>query len=226
MIYCIRIVPLSKEIALLLLLIRIFTTVYFFTKVLTVVTVKYLIIFHGHYIELVNDKTVVKFSRLFCFIWSLTITLLDIQLIDRTKTADFLALTTGEDQKLNDSNREKPNGVIYLLILVNMFAIIFVQIQIEIYKVKGMGMDLSGYTLVFRRKIVVLILLLSLMILSRQFFPFANHNEKLIQYCVNQFFFMVIIPVVMIVKNQKILNYAKRLCPFPSCGTDVYSLNV
>ena len=210
----------------MLVLIRIFATVYFFTKVLIVVTVKYLITFHGHYIELVNDKTVVKFSRLFCFFWSILITLLDTHFIDRTKTADFLALTTGEDQKLDDSNREKPNIVIYLLILVDMIAILFVQIQIEIFKLKGMGMDLSGYTLVFRRKIVVLILLLSLMILSRQFFPFANHNEMLIQYCVNQFFFMAVIPVVMIVKNQKILNYAKRLCPFSFCGTDVYSLNV
>ena len=175
---------------------------------------------------MVNDKTVVKFSRLFCFIWSLIITLLDIQFIDRTKTADFLALRAGEDQKLNDSNREKPNIVIYLLILVDMFAIIFAQIQIEIYKMRGMGMDLNGYTLVFRRKIVVLILLLSLMILSRLFFPFENHNEKLIQYCVNQLFFMVIIPIVMIVKNGKILSYAKRLFPLPSCGNDIYSLNV
>ena len=203
MICAIRIGQLPEEIAFLLLYIRIFTAAYFFMQILIAVITKYVIIFHEHYFELVDDKTVVNVSRVFCCFWALLVTLWPFQIDDVSKTADFLSLTTGTDVKLTYTNSKNPNSVIYLLILVDIFAIIFVHIQIEIYKAKGMSasMNVSGYTLGFRRKVVVLILFFGLLILSRLIFPFANYNGILIQYVINQFFLMNVIPILPPLKS-------------------------
>ena len=187
---------------------------------------KYLIIFYGHYIELVCDRTVVNLSRLFCFVWALFITLVESQRINLSKTLDFLALTTGKDQTLIEDNHTNPYAVMFSLFLVNVIVMIYIYVKIEIYKAKetSLNIDFSGYTLGSIRKVVGLIIYLGLLFLLRLIFPFTNHNEILIEWIINQFLIMVIVPAFMIVKNEKILQYAKTL--FESCNNNMYSLNV
>ena len=133
---------------------------------------KYLIIFHGHYIELVCDRTVVKLSRLFCFIWALFITVVESQRINVSKTLDFLALTTGKDQTLIEDNYTNPYAVMFSLFLVNSIVMIYVYVKIEIYKAKGtsINIDFCDYTLGFIRKVVGLIIYLGLLFLLRLIF--------------------------------------------------------
>ena len=84
----------------------------------------------------------------------------------------------------------------FSLFLVNVIVMIYVYVKIEIYKAKGtsLNIDFSGYTLGFIRKVVGLIIYLGLLFLLRLFFPFTNHNEILIEWVINQFLIMVMIP--------------------------------
>ena len=54
-----------------------------------------------------------------------------------SKTIDFLALTTEKDQTLIENNQTGPYTIIFSLILVNVFVIMYLHVQIEIYKAKG-----------------------------------------------------------------------------------------
>lgn len=98
--------PIPKEVAYIILFTVNWAFAYFFMQVLIAVIVKYLIIFYGYYIELVNDEMVVKFSRIFCWIWALSTALWHSQNVDISKSTYFLALTTGVDQDLTEQGRE------------------------------------------------------------------------------------------------------------------------
>ena len=137
MFFGIRIGPLPENVVFCLLYVRFFTTVYLCTQVLIAVIAKNLIIFHGHYIELVDDETIVKLSRFVCFIWALFITFVESRIIDVSKTLDFVELTTGKDQILIENKYSDPYAVIFSLILVDVLVILYFHVKIEIYKAKG-----------------------------------------------------------------------------------------
>ena len=153
MIFLIRIGPLPESMAFLLLYIRFFATAYFATQVLIAVIVKYVIIFHGHLLEFVEDRVMVRISRICCIIWSLFVTCIQSALNNVSKSGDFLALTKSDHNDVN--NDENPYVFIFILMLVNVLAVIFVQIRIEIYKVRDISdsLGVSGYTLRLFRKL-------------------------------------------------------------------------
>ena len=123
-------------------------------------------------------------------------------------------------------NVKNGNTAIPSLFIVDMVAILFVHFQVETYKAQEISANihLNGYTLGTLRKVTIMITLFGLLVLIRMIIPFENHIARLIQHMINQFFVMVVIPTVMIVKNEKILHYAKGLFQFHN--NDIYSLNV
>ena len=108
---------------------------------------------------------------------------------------------------------------------LDMVAILFVHFQVEIYKAKEISANihLNGYTLGTFRKVVIMIIFFGLLVSLRIIIPFENHIERLIRRLVNQFALMVVIPTVMIVKNEKILHYAKGLFQF--CNSNICCKN-
>merc|ERR1712183_363632 len=120
-----------KEFALFLMYTRVALAQYFFMQVLIVTLVRYLIIFHGPYIDSIEDQIVVNFFRIVSIIW-VFLTCFYIGLSqDLTKGPDFLALTG----KLSE-NVDAPNSffTLHFILVLDIIVMIFVYVRIEIYK--------------------------------------------------------------------------------------------
>ena len=110
--------------------------------------------------------------------------------------------------------------------IIDLIAVILVHIRIEIYKREEnlAGLHWSEYTIDTLRKVVGIIFISAPLILSRQISPFDNHIERLMQYTITQFMFVVIIPFFMIVKNENLFHYVS--VKFKCYNNNIHSLNV
>ena len=222
---CIGIGPIPKDMAIFIIYTRKVMAAYFFLQIFVTVVVKYGIIFYGSYIALIEDRAIVKFSRITCSVGAILFNIGHLSEADVTKNSNFLALTTGMHQKWTDLVLNE-NKIVYVLMIIDLIAVILVHIKIEIYK-RGenlAGLHLSEYTINTRRKVVGVIFISVLLILSRYISPFDNHIERLMQYTITQFMFLVIIPFFMIVKNEKLFHYVSL--KFKCHNNNIHSLNV
>ena len=82
------------------------------------------------------------------------------------------ALTTGMHQKWTDSVLNE-NKIVYVLIIIDLIAVILVHIRIEIYKREEIlaGLNWSEYTINTRRKVFGVIFISTLLIFSRYISP-------------------------------------------------------
>ena len=222
---CIGIGPIPKDMAIFIIYTRKVMAAYFFLQIFVTVMVKYGIIFYGSYIALIEDRAIVKYSRITCSVGAILFNVGHLVEEDVTKNSNFLALTTGMYQKFTDSNLNE-NRILYVLVIIDLIAVILVHIKIEIYK-RGenlASLHWSEYTIDTRRKVVGVIFISALLILSRYISPFDNHIERLMQYTITQFMFVVIIPFFMIVKNEKLFHYVSL--KFKCHNNNIHSLNV
>ena len=81
--------PMPKEFALFIMYTRVALAQYFFMQVLIVTLVRYLIIFHGPYIDSIEDRVIVNFFRIVSIVW---VFLTCLYVHQYTKGPDFLAL--------------------------------------------------------------------------------------------------------------------------------------
>ena len=222
---CIGIGPIPKVIATFVIYTRKIMAAYFFLQIFVTVMVKYGIIFYGSYIALIEDRAIVKYSRITCSVGAILFNIGHLVEADLTKTSNFLALTTGMHQKFTDSNLNE-NKILYFLVIIDLIAVILVHIKIEIYKREEIsaGLHLSEYTINTRRKVVGVIFISALLIVSRYISPFDNYIERLMQYSITQFMFVVIIPFFMIVKNENLFHYVS--VKFKCYNNNIHSLNV
>ena len=79
---------------------------YFFLQIFVTVIIKYGIIFYGSEIALIEDRKIVKWSRIFCSVGSIIFNVGLLVEVDITKIPNFLALTTGIHQKLTEFDPE------------------------------------------------------------------------------------------------------------------------
>ena len=92
---CIGIGPIPKVMAIFIIYTRNVMAVYFFLQIFVAVMVKYGIIFYGSYIALIEDRAIVKFSRITCSVGAILFNVGHlVEAVDVTKTSNFLALTT------------------------------------------------------------------------------------------------------------------------------------
>ena len=222
---CIGIGPIPEVIATFVIYTRKIMAAYFFLQIFATVMVKYGIIFYGSYIALIEDRAIVKYSRITCSVGAILFNVGHLVETDVTKNSNFLALTTGMHQKFTDSTLSE-NKILYVLVIIDLIAVILVHIKIEIYKREEIsaGLNLSEYTINTRRKVVGVIFISTLLIFSRYISPFDNHIERLMQYTITQFMFVVIIPFFMIVKNEKLFHYVSL--KFKCRNNNIHSLNV
>ena len=222
---CIGIGPIPKDMAIFIIYTRKVMAAYFFLQIFVTVIVKYGIIFYGSYIALIEDGAIVIYSRITCSIGAILFNIGHLVEADLTKTSNFLALTTGMHQKFTDSNLNE-NKILYFLVIIDLIAVILVHIKIEIYKRDEnlAGLHWSEYTIDTRRKVVGVIFISALLILSRYISPLGNHIDRLMQYTITQFMFLVIIPFFMIVKNEKLFHYVSL--KFKCHNNNVHSMNV
>ena len=223
---CIGIGPIHEVIATFVIYTRKIMAAYFFLQIFVTVMVKYGIIFYGSYIALIEDRAIVKYSRITCSVGAILFNIGHLVEEDVTKNSNFLALTTGMYQKFTDSNLNE-NRILYVLVIIDLIAVILVvHIRIEIYKREEIsaGLNWSEYTINTRRKVVGVIFISTLLIFSRYISPFDNHIERLMQYSITQFMFVVIIPLFMIVKNENLFHYVS--VKFKCYNNNIHSLNV
>ena len=218
---CIGIGPIPIEIVTVIIYTRRAMAVYFFVQVLIAVIVKYLIIFHGRYLDLISDQTVVRWSRIICCIWAFWSIFYDMLTEDITESPILKAMLTGEDINMEDlkTYEVKNKNLINLLAIVDIIAILIVYAQIEFYKITD-----GNYTFGTLRKAVCGIIFFGLLIFFRLYSSFYNQMDKLIQYIIIQFFFVVVIPVLMIVNNDKILHSLRE--NFSCNNENIHSLVV
>ena len=140
---------------------------------------------------------------------------------DIRKSPIFKAMLTGDDLNMEDLQKFEVDekNIIYLLVSVDIIAVLFVYAQIEIYQLTN---NSDAYTFGTLRKVVCVIFFFGLMIFSRLFSSFNNQIDRLIQYIIIQFFFIVGIPLLMIVKNDKILHSLRE--KFPCYNENIHSL--
>ena len=217
---CIGVGPIPKVMAIFVIYTRKVMAAYFFLQIFVTVVVKYGIIFYGSYIALIDDRAIVKFSRISCSVGAILFNVGLLVEADVTKNPNFLALTTGMHQKGPDFVLNE-NKIVYVLVIIDLIAVILVHIKIE--KILA-GFHLSEYTIDTRRKVVGVIFISALLVLSRYVSPFDNHIERLMQYTINQFMFVVIIPFFMIVKNENLFHYVS--VKFKCYNNNIHSLNV
>ena len=200
---------------------RLILATYFFLQVFVTVMIKYGMIFYGSYIALIQDRAVVKLSRGICIVGTILFNVGHFIDFESTKTSNILALTRGVPQKLIFSNK-----LVYFLAMVDLILVILLHVKIEIYKRQEslVSPQLTGYTIVTRRKVVGVIFVCCLLILSRHVSLFDSHVETLMQYITAQFMFLVFIPFYMIVKNENLFHYVN--IKFQYCNNNMYSLNV
>ena len=222
---CIGIGPIPEDIATFVIYTRKIMAAYFFLQIFVTVMVKYGIIFYGSYIALIEDRAIVNYSRITCSVGAILFNVGHLVEADVTKNSNFLALITGTHQKFTDSNLNE-NKVLYVLVIIDLIAVILVHIKIEIYKREEIlaGLNWSEYTINTRRKVVGVIFISTLLIFSRYISPFDNHIERLMQYSITQFMFVVIIPFFMIVKNENLFHYVS--VKFKCYNNNIHSLNV
>ena len=200
---------------------RLILATYFFLQVFVTVMIKYGMIFYGSYIALIQDRAVVKLSRGICIVGTILFNVGHFIDFESTKTSNILALTRGIPQKLIFSNK-----FVYFLAMVDLILVILLHVKIEIYKRQEslVSPQLTGYTIVTRRKVVGVIFVCCLFIFSRHLSLFDSHVETLMQYIIAQFMFLVVIPFYMIVKNENLFHYVN--IKFQYCNNNMYSLNV
>ena len=206
------IVPLPKEFALFLTYTRVALAQYFFMQVLIVTLVRYLIIFHGPYIDSIEDQIVVNFFRIVSMVW-VFLTCFYIGLSqDLTKGPDFLALTG----KLSE-NVEAPNSffTLHFILVLDIIVMIVVYVRIEIYKRKDPLYTFASYNLWTIRTVVGITIICGLLIILRVNIAlfhanFKNSIERLLFHIIVHFLAVNIIPVLMILNNKKIVTYAKN----------------
>ena len=112
------------------------------------------------------------------------------------------------------TTKHTPLGTLYFIVNLNVIVIIFVYIRIEIYKRMGNSYPLDGYTLGSVRKTVSVIIILGLLVIMRLnislfFSTLKMPVQRLIFHIIVQFLAVNVIPVLMILNNEKIVIYAK-----------------
>ena len=205
------IVPLPKEFALFLTYTRVALAQYFFMQVLIVTLVRYLIIFHGPYIDSIEDQIVVNFFRIVSIVWVFLTCLYISFSQDLTKGPDFLALTG----KLSE-NVEAPNSffTLHFLLVLDIIVMIFVYVRIEIYKQMDQKYTFASYNLRTIRTVVVFVIFSGLLLILRIkidvfYANFNNPIERLLYHIIVHFLCLNIVPVLMILNNEKIVIHAK-----------------
>ena len=129
-----------------------------------------------------------------------------------TKGPDFLALTG----KLSE-NIDAPNSffTLHFLLVLDIIVMIFVYVRIENYKQMDQKYTFASYNLRTIRTVVVFVifsvLLLFLRIKIDVFYAnFNNPIERLLYHIIVHFLCLNIVPVLMILNNEKIVTYAKN----------------
>ena len=133
-----------------------------------------------------------------------------------------VSILTGENPYLM-TTKHTPLGTLYFIVNLNVIVIIFVYIRIEIYKRMGNSYPLDGYTLGSVRKTVSVIVILGLLVIMRLnislfFGTLKMPVQRLIFHIIVQFLAVNVIPVLMILNNEKIAIYAKTKF---MCNTNV-----
>ena len=203
--------PMPKEFALFLMYTRVALAQYFFMQVLIVTLVRYLIIFHGPYIDSIEDQKVVNYFRIVSIVW-VFLTCLHVAFSqDLTKGPDFLALTG----KLSE-NVDAPNSffTLHFLLVLDIIVMIFVYVRIEIYKQMDQRYTFVSYNLRTIRTVVSVAIICGLLLILRINIAvfhanFNNSIERLLYHIIVHFLCLNIVPVLMILNNEKIVIYAK-----------------
>ena len=204
--------PIPKEFALLLSYTRVALAQYFFMQVLIVTLVRYLIIFHGPYIDSIEDQIVVNFFRIVSMVWVFLTCFYIVLSQDLTKGPDFLALTG----KLSE-NVDAPNSffTLHFILVLDIIVMIFVYVRIEIYKQKDQKCTFASYNLRTIRTVVGVAIICGLLLIFRiniaEFYAnFNNSIERLLYHIIVHFLCLNIVPVLMILNNKKIVIHAKN----------------
>ena len=185
--------PIPKEFALFLKYARVALAQYFFMQVFIVTLIRYLIIFHGPLIDSIEDQMVVNFSRMFSIIWVFVTCLYSVFSHDLTKGPAFLPF----------------------VLVLDIIVIIFVYVRIEIYKRQDQHYTFASYNLGTIRTLVVITIFCGLLLILRinnALFHanFKNPIEKLLFHIILHFLCVNIVPVLMILNNEKIVTYVKN----------------
>ena len=199
--------PIPKEFALLVALL-VALAQYFFMQVLIVTLVRYLIIFHGPYIDSIEDQIVVNFFRIVSIVWVFLTCLYTGFFQDLTKGPDFLALTG-----MLSENVEAPNSffTLHFLLVLDIIVMIFVYVRIEIYKQMDQKYTFASYNLRTIRIVVGIAIICGLLLILRINIAvfhanFNNSIERLLYHIIVHFLCLNIVPVLMILNNWGLLN--------------------
>ena len=206
--------PISKELALFTSYTRLAFAQYFFIQVLIVTLVRYLIIFHGPLIDSIEDQIIVNLSRLFSFVWVFNTCLYTVLSEDITKYPDFLEMT-GQLESLQIMDTHNSFFTLRLIVVLDITVIVFVYGRIEIYKKKDQNYTFTDYNFGTIRTLVGITIICGLLFILRINITWfnaniKNSNEKLIFHIIVQFLCVNIVPVLMILSNEKIVIYVKK----------------
>ena len=206
--------PIPKEFAIFISYTRLALAQYFFMQVLIVTLVRYLIIFHGPLIDSIEDQIVVNLSRLFSFIWVFQTCLYTVLSEDITKYPEFLEMTGQlESSKIIDTHNSF--FTLRLIVVLDIIVIVFVYGRIEIYKQRDLNYTFTGYNFGKIRTLVGISIICGLLFIFRINITWYNANiknsiEKLIFHIIVQLLCVNIVPVLMILSNEKIVIYVKK----------------
>ena len=196
--------PLPLSIAIFIYCSQILTVQFWFMQIFSTFLIRYLYIFHFNLINMFKDEVIHLVSRTFCLLWaiySLTYEVMseDVYQNDYVQNMAYDNKVSLEEEYHNDVTMTK------IVVFLNIVFIAFVYIRIEMYK--WQFLPSGSYSKTTMRATLALFLSLSI----RLFFPMSFKGTGLLHHLIFTFVLFVFLPVLMIVKNDQMMNYATTI---------------
>ena len=196
--------PLSVDTAVLIVLLQRFSAQFWFMQIFMTFLVRYLCIFHATTIHSILDHFISVGCRMVCFTWACSTTVYDYTNHDFEKIKNLNFMT---HEVINAEVVVVSQVSVQCIICVDLLFIAFVMARIECYKwkIQNSEMPISKGTI---RLILAILLIIGITVVIRLSMSLTLQSNALLFHMAITFILFVVIPLLMICRNEKMKIFA------------------
>ena len=197
--------PWPISIAIFVVCCQLVTVQFWFMQIFATFLIRYLYIFHFNLMNIFKDEIIHLVSRSFCLFWAVYSLIYEL-MTENFYHNDYVQNMAYDNQESLEEEYHNDLTMTKVVVFLNIVFIAFVYIRIEMYK--WQFLPSGSYSKSTMRAILGLFVFLVLSLSIRLFFPMSFQDTGLLYHLIFTFVLFVFIPALMIVKNEKMLNYA------------------
>ena len=197
--------PLNVNTAVFIVFVQRFTAQFWFMQIFITFLVRYLCIFHPEVINSVLDKAILASSRLCCFFWAFSTSVYDFTHHDFSKLQHVQYML--HEDEVSEVNNNVSQVSLQGIIIVDLLFIAFVMLRIELYKWNIPGGELAVSKGTIRITIGIFVII-GIAVIIRLSLPLSLQDTALLFHVVVTSILFVVIPILMIVRNDKMKKFA------------------